>query len=210
MWDRPKLVLDTKQTVACVVWNIDSLSLTPECSNSCGNNPLLRVEKRRPWNDTIGNWRQLCTDLLTVAAHRVCYRVVTSLTPSLERLVNINQVKERMLTGRASRLAHRPRRLGRNEHKSWRDVGKCMWQTCCLCSVSVYPPCRRCHTGWGKGSRMNIPERAEKRLMSGGCVFRENLQLVPLISAVLTSQRSQCSDWSPSSHGHWAQVLEQC
>lgn len=34
----------------------------------------------------------------------------------------------------------------------------------CLCSVSVYPPCKRCHTGWGKGSRRNIPERGREKV----------------------------------------------
>lgn len=88
--------------------------------------------------------------------------------------------------------------------------GESVMRRGCLCSVSFYLLCKRCHTGWGKGSRMNIPERGrERRWWSGGCAFTENLQPV-WVSARLTSHRSQWSDWSPSSHGHWAQVLEQC
>lgn len=79
------------------------------------------------------------------------------------------------------------------------------------CGVSVYPPCKRCHTGWGKGSRMNIPEKGRKREGWGReAVSSQRTYIWRVASAVLTSQRSQWSDWSPSSHGHWAQVLEQC
>lgn len=44
----------------------------------------------------------------------------------------------------------------------------------CLCRVSVYLPCKLCHTGWGKGSRMNIPGRGrEKVAVRRLCLYRE-------------------------------------
>lgn len=112
-----------------------------------------------------------------------------------------------MLTGTVTHLAHRQYHLRRNVHKSWGNA-RCKRDICAAWAFT-----RRANGVTQDGAKVawwTFLKGQREGQESGGCVFTENLHLVCSASAMLTSQRSQWSDWSPSSHGHWAQVLEQC
>lgn len=111
-----------------------------------------------------------------------------------------------MLTGTVIHLAHRQHRLRRNVPKIWGNA-RCKHNICAAWAFT-----RRANGVTQDGAKVAggtfLKWQKERRLKSGASSQRTYIWNVA--SAMLTSQRSQWSDRSPSSHGHSAQVLEQC
>lgn len=82
-----------------------------------------------------------------------------------------------MLTGRATRLAHRPHHLGRNEQEVRKMWGEKTWREGDVCAAWAFT--RRANgvtQDRAKVAGGTFLEGAERRWRSGGCAFAENLR----------------------------------